>query len=236
MTDTPHTVNAYGVDPNTIDAAHADRVARALGLPHAVRIGCGGFLHGISRGVLTITPEPFDLSNPRIVSVPWALVAGLGALRARPLEWEPDGEPSASHDAWCAKHMGFIIIFDGHMPEGKQFEASWGDDAERFGTLEAAEQWCQDQADAWVREVAAPAPDDIDRQAAEIARLRAEVEALRVDAERLSYARGWIRQRQTQWHPTAQMAGTYREGHADALMEALAAIDAARTPEGRSDG
>lgn len=135
MTDTPHTVNAYGVDPNTIDAAHADRVAHALGLSHAVRIGCGGFLHGISRGVLTITPNPFDLRNPRIVSVPWALVAGLGAQAVGAQVGVPEGWLATGRDAaagWTIdpamllavhKDMGDNVPCDADIPHMEQTEA-----------------------------------------------------------------------------------------------------------------
>lgn len=73
-----HTVNAHGVDPRTVTQAHADRVAAALGLAGADRIGCGGFLLGISTGRLTLTEKPFHPAHPDIVTVPWALVAGLG--------------------------------------------------------------------------------------------------------------------------------------------------------------
>lgn len=81
MTDTL-TVNAYGCDPASIPQDHADRVARALGLASAVRIGCGGFLWSIKPGVLTITAKPFDRSNPRIVSVPWEMIERFGEATA----------------------------------------------------------------------------------------------------------------------------------------------------------
>lgn len=64
----------------------------------------------------------------------------------------------------------------------------------------------------------AAAADELDRRAAEIARLRAEVEALRVDAERLDTRA--IRLGDTVF----------------ADVDLRAAIGAARTPEGRSDG
>lgn len=180
MTDTPHTVNAYGVDPNTITQAHADRVARALGLPHAVRIGCGGFLHGISRGVLTITPEPFDLRNPRIASVPWAHVAGLGEL----------GDPS---EAMIEAGRNAVMARDCSGPKWtprQHYKAAgidmtgipdWlldcpGPVPKHIGALLV---WHAMNAAAIRDSRTQNATVDVPGQAAEIARLRAEVEALR---------------------------------------------------------
>jgi len=151
---TTHTVNAHGVDPAAVTQAHADRVAAALGLTGAERIGCGGFLRGIRTGYLTLTAKPFHPEHPGIVTLPWSLVAGLGELRARPLEWTgPDGGEPAQHGDWYDSRMGFHIGFDADEPEGEQFTAAWGEgDPEQFATLEAAQQWCQQQADDWVRD------------------------------------------------------------------------------------
>lgn len=80
---TQHTVNAWGIDPATVTQAHADRVAAALGLAGAERIGCGGFLHGCRTGWLTLTAKPFHPEHPDIVTVPWSLVAGLGEDAAK---------------------------------------------------------------------------------------------------------------------------------------------------------
>lgn len=147
---TTHTVNAHGVDPATVTQAHAERVAAALGLAGAM-IDRPDLPFMYREGWLVITEAPVTWSG--IVPLPWSLVAGLGHLRARPLEWEPDGEPSARYALWHENRMGFYVAFDADEPEGEQFAAAWGEgDPEQFSTLEAAQQWCQQQADDWVRD------------------------------------------------------------------------------------
>jgi hypothetical protein len=146
-----HTVNAHGVDPATVTQAHADRVAVALGLVGAQIMQ--GFITAACPGWLTVTREPII---GQLVSLPWSLVAGLGDLRARPLEWTgPDGREPALQGDWYDRSMGFHIGFDAEEPEGEQFAAAWGEgDPEQFATLEAAQQWCQQQADDFIRDTA----------------------------------------------------------------------------------
>lgn len=77
------------------------------------------------------------------------------------------------------------------------------------------------------------AADELDRQAAEIARLRAEVEALRVDAERWNS----IPQNHLEHLMDVFYSHTFQDCSIGHIRECYAAsINAARTPEGRSDG
>lgn len=81
--------------------------------------------------------------------------------------------------------------------------------------------------------VAAVRKAEADRQAAELARLRAEVEALRGD---LRYAEAALADiGDADREPGDDLAWCERRA-AKALPRVRAAIDAARTPEGRSDG
>ena len=70
-------------------------------------------------------------------------------LKARPLEWhKSDRIPE-----WTDDRMGFHIGLHDDLPANRQYVAAWGEgDAEHFATLDDAKEWCQEQADAWVRE------------------------------------------------------------------------------------
>ena len=80
------------------------------------------------------------------------------AVRAKPLVWEHDrGE-------WRDKGgYGFCIE---HRPDGDEdrpYVAVWGEgDPESFATLAAAQSWCQEAIDAWVRGCAVVDPRAID--------------------------------------------------------------------------
>ena len=76
-------------------------------------------------------------------------------VSAKPLEW-PELKEYPNGDAQCdERHMGFVIIRRSDEPEDQRFEAAWGEgDPEFFPTLDEAKQWCQAEADRWVREFA----------------------------------------------------------------------------------
>jgi hypothetical protein len=105
---TTHTVNAHGVDPATVTQAHADRVAAALGLAGAERIGCGGFLIGCRTGWLTITAEPHSAD---CIKVPWSLVAGLGD------PWQPI-ETAPLRDAVLVYHKAHWAALGCKLEDG----------------------------------------------------------------------------------------------------------------------
>ena len=73
-------------------------------------------------------------------------------LSAKALEWQEDQQ--SANDGWAEwydRRMGFGITFDPSEPEETRYCASWGEgDAEHFSTLEGAQAWCQQQANAWV--------------------------------------------------------------------------------------
>ncbi len=64
---------------------------------------------------------------------------------ARPPEW------GVEHNRqWDDGRHGFCIVF---YPNESIYEATWGEGPEDcFSTLEAAQQWCQDTIDDWVRD------------------------------------------------------------------------------------
>ena len=84
-------------------------------------------------------------------------------IRAKPLVWE-EGVPNRDGTIceWMAG-MGFYVQLQPDEEPHLRYEANWGDiDTSSFPTLDEAKAWCQDEADAWVREwamlSAAPQP------------------------------------------------------------------------------
>lgn len=66
---------------------------------------------------------------------------------AKPLVWD---ESLGQLGQWDEKTWGFSIQID--STEGLKYEASWGEgDAETFHTMSLAQQWCQEQADDFIK-------------------------------------------------------------------------------------
>lgn len=68
-------------------------------------------------------------------------------VSAKPLEWAETTPPGQ----WDDNLYGFSIILEQDLDSSLQYHANWGEGPEAtFATLEAAQQWCQEQADALI--------------------------------------------------------------------------------------
>lgn len=77
-------------------------------------------------------------------------------VTAKPLEWAETAPPGQWDDAL----YGFIITHDPEEDDDYKYHASWGEGPEdSFATLTEAQQWCQEQADALVRDWALVTPN-----------------------------------------------------------------------------
>lgn len=81
-------------------------------------------------------------------------------VRAKPLEWRPQGDTD-----WSDERCGFYISFDPEDQPETPYTAAWGEgDTESFATLTEAKAWCQREIDAWIAENAHPvAPSEEQR-------------------------------------------------------------------------
>lgn len=69
------------------------------------------------------------------------------SVRAHPIRWKPEGAA-----AWSEPDHGFYIELRADEPPESRYLAAWGEgDAESFDALEAAQEWCQELIDGWVR-------------------------------------------------------------------------------------
>lgn len=76
-------------------------------------------------------------------------------LCAIPLQFDAGTIYPDDHQEWNESVLGFHISYEPDEPEGERFRAAWGEgESESFGTLEAAQEHCQIEADAWVRKIA----------------------------------------------------------------------------------
>lgn len=72
-------------------------------------------------------------------------------VTAKPIVWEED----KSNKHWHDSVYGVWIAYDENDPIGQEYTAGWGEgDAESFGTLKEAMDWCQEQLDTWIAKVA----------------------------------------------------------------------------------
>lgn len=86
-------------------------------------------------------------------------------LAAKPIEWTHSrGRRGCDWQEWHDNVYGFHIQITARTKEESPdapYQAAWGEDnSEYFPTIEAAQQWCMDQINAWVREhvVVVPTP------------------------------------------------------------------------------
>jgi len=71
------------------------------------------------------------------------------AISAKLITWEP----TANEQQWDDRRYGFSITYDPGEADDYKYYASWGEGPEdSFATLEEAQQWCQNLADALVRD------------------------------------------------------------------------------------
>lgn len=75
------------------------------------------------------------------------------AVSAKPLEWKEQDGAGAELELYEPK-MGFWINGDPSEEDPDyRYTAGWGEgDSESFATLDEAKQWCQDQANAFIRD------------------------------------------------------------------------------------
>ena len=75
-------------------------------------------------------------------------------VRAKPLQFK-GAEYADGSKEWDDSDMGFHIGFDPDEEDGERYRAACGEgESETFATLEEAKEWCQSEADKWVRKVA----------------------------------------------------------------------------------
>lgn len=77
-------------------------------------------------------------------------------LCAKPQQWTEDGVawPSGWRE-WSEGLMGYHISFDPQEESDNRYIAACGEgEPESFATLEEAQQWCQSDADDWIRKIA----------------------------------------------------------------------------------
>lgn len=77
-------------------------------------------------------------------------------LCAKPQQWTEDGVARASGwREWSEGLMGYHISFDPQEEPDNRYTAACGEgEPESFATLEEAQQWCQSDADDWIRKIA----------------------------------------------------------------------------------
>lgn len=102
-------------------------------------------------------------------------------LAAKPLKWSVEHSSPSGYREYSEGSMGFHITRDPSEERDCRYCAAWGEgDAEHFPTLKEAKAWCQDQADAFIRDNAtAPPPSPPEMQEF----IRAFVSAVEDDGE-----------------------------------------------------
>ncbi len=102
---------------------------------------------------MTIITVTIDTEKQRVVPVEKS--GSTIALCAKPLIFDPSRVYPDGSQEWSEREMGFYVGFDPEEPEEDRYMASWGEgDPETFPTLDEAQQWCQNEADEWVRKTA----------------------------------------------------------------------------------
>lgn len=74
-------------------------------------------------------------------------------VRPKPIDWTYEcGRGAPGFQEWTDNRYGFHIRLSREI-SATPYIAGWGeDDPEEFATLEEAQQWCQQQIEAWVAE------------------------------------------------------------------------------------
>jgi len=86
-------------------------------------------------------------------------------VTAKPIKWDQTDD-----SFWADSEYGFSIMVEPYFDADSCFAVSWGDEnIGAFATLEEAQSCCQEEINAWVKQIAVVHPQDEERPMTDMA-------------------------------------------------------------------